>query len=56
MKKYGYAGLAAAIVLFMAWVAGYDFDERGAEALLIAWLAFSASGFAFMLGRLEELP
>jgi len=47
--------LGAVLVLVGAWIHGFDFDERGPDALIVYVLSFWAAMTAALLGTLLYL-
>lgn len=47
MKRVICALLAASIVCGLAWLWGFDFNERGDTAIVVAYLALAASGVVY---------
>lgn len=47
MKRTAFSIAFAAIVPFLAWTAGFDFNERGGVALLTAYCAIVIFLFAY---------
>lgn len=54
MKKYIYALLAVFGVNFLAWSAGYNYDERGFNLFMITYLSIGLGGLAYMVGLFNE--
>ena len=48
MKRITCSILSAAVVCGFAWLWGYDFNERGATALIVAYIAAAAGIFVYM--------
>ena len=46
-KRIAYTLLCPAIVCLMAWLAGYNFDERGYTAFLVFYVSLGAALFVW---------
>lgn len=53
MKKCIYAGVAGCTCLFLAWAAGFNFDERGFNSFMVAYVTIAFTGVGFLLGGIE---
>ena len=55
MRHHAFGLLLAVVVLFLSWCSGYDFDTRGAPAVVTAGLAIFlygwGLGFSFTFHR-----
>jgi hypothetical protein len=48
-----YAIIAVCLVQFCFWLGGYNFDERGGQAVIVYLVTLVAAAHAFALGKLE---
>ena len=53
LKQIIAAILAGAFVCATAWLGGFGFDTRGAEAAIVFFSAVVASGFAYLFTGLD---
>ena len=47
VKLVGAVVVGALIPLGLAWLAGFNFDERGLPALVVAWLSLVGAGIGY---------
>lgn len=48
MKRVLASIAVALVVCFMSWAAGFDFNERGLDALMTAYVALCAAGLTYI--------
>lgn len=56
MKRIVYSVLAALGVCALAWLMGYDFDERGGQAVGTALAAIGVAGFIYSCPLWDKEP